>query len=65
MTHVDSSACLQTVHKDINERCWRLFDASRRLPVCRVIVNTSFNFAKKDQPKWKEQKEWWREFVPD
>jgi carbamoyltransferase len=96
VTHVDYSARIQTVHKDTNERYWRLIDSFKKLTGYGVIVNTSFNvrgepivctpedayrcfmrtemdclvvgdylFAKKEQPEWKETKEWRQEFTLD
>ena len=96
VTHVDYSARIQTVHKDTNERYWRLINAFKGHTGYGVIVNTSFNvrgepivctpedayrcfmrtemdylvvgdyvFDKKDQPKWKEEKEWRDEFELD
>lgn len=43
VTHVDSSARLQTVHKDTNPLYHRLLKAFKDLTGCGVIVNTSFN----------------------
>jgi carbamoyltransferase len=43
ITHVDYSARIQTVHKDTNERYWRLIQAFKALTGCGLIVNTSFN----------------------
>jgi carbamoyltransferase len=43
VTHVDYSARIQTVHKDTNERYWRLIDNFKKLTGYGVIVNTSFN----------------------
>jgi carbamoyltransferase len=43
ITHVDYSARIQTVHKDTNEKYWRLINAFKELTGCGLIVNTSFN----------------------
>ena len=43
ITHVDYSARIQTVHKDTNERYWRLIKAFQDRTGCGLIVNTSFN----------------------
>ncbi|MBL7928550.1 MAG: carbamoyltransferase [Bacteroidia bacterium] len=43
VTHIDFSARIQTVHKETNERYWKLIDAFRRETGYGVIVNTSFN----------------------
>ncbi len=43
ITHVDYSARIQTVHKDTNERYWRLIQAFKEHTGCGLIVNTSFN----------------------
>ena len=43
VTHVDYSARIQTVHKDTNERYWRLINAFKEHTGYGVIVNTSFN----------------------
>jgi carbamoyltransferase len=43
VTHVDSSARLQTVDEDRNPRFYRLLEAFERLTGCPVLVNTSFN----------------------
>jgi carbamoyltransferase len=43
VTHVDFSARVQTVHRDTNERYWRLISAFKELTGCGVVVNTSFN----------------------
>jgi len=42
-THVDDSARIQTVSKDINRRYWRLINAFKSLTGCPMVVNTSFN----------------------
>ena len=43
VTHIDYSARLQTVHKETNERLWKLLRAFRKLTGYSVLVNTSFN----------------------
>jgi carbamoyltransferase len=43
ITHVDYSARIQTVHKETNERYWRLIRAFQEHTGCGLIVNTSFN----------------------
>jgi carbamoyltransferase len=43
VTHVDFSARVQTVHRETNEKYWRLISAFKELTGCGVIVNTSFN----------------------
>jgi carbamoyltransferase len=48
VTHVDFSARVQTVHRETNERYWRLISAFKELTGCGVIVNTSFNV--RDEP---------------
>lgn len=43
VTHVDSSARIQTVHKNTNPVYWALIEEFKRLTGCPVLVNTSFN----------------------
>ena len=43
ITHVDYSARIQTVHRDTNERYWKLINAFRERTGCGLLVNTSFN----------------------
>jgi carbamoyltransferase len=43
ITHVDFSARIQTVHRETNEKYWRLIEAFKDLTGCGLIVNTSFN----------------------
>jgi carbamoyltransferase len=43
ITHVDYSARLQTINKNVNERFWNLLDAFESLSETAVLVNTSFN----------------------
>ena len=43
VTHVDYSARIQTVRKDVNPLYWEIIEAFRQKTGCSVIVNTSFN----------------------
>ncbi|NSW45219.1 MAG: carbamoyltransferase [Bacteroidales bacterium] len=43
VTHVDFSARIQTVHKDVNPIYWKLINEFKKITNCSVIVNTSFN----------------------
>ena len=43
VTHVDFSARIQTVRKDVAPFYWAILDAFRRKTGCPVVVNTSFN----------------------
>ena len=43
ITHIDFSARIQSVNKNVNPRYWQLIDAFRRRTGYGVIVNTSFN----------------------
>lgn len=43
ITHVNYSARIQTVSKEINPRYWNIINEFKRLTDCSVIVNTSFN----------------------
>jgi carbamoyltransferase len=43
ITHVDYSARIQTVHRETNEKYWRLIRAFKEHTGCGLIVNTSFN----------------------
>ncbi len=43
VTHVDFSARVQTVHRNTNERYWRLINRFNEREGCPVVVNTSFN----------------------
>ena len=43
VTHVDFSARIQTVHRETNEKYWRLLKAFKDLTGCGLLVNTSFN----------------------
>jgi carbamoyltransferase len=43
VTHVDNSARIQTVHKETNEKYYKLILKFKEITNCPVIVNTSFN----------------------
>ncbi len=43
VTHVDYTARLQTVHREINPLYWQLISAFKEKSGCGVIANTSFN----------------------
>ena len=43
ITHIDYSARIQTVNKEVNPRYWQLIDTFRQRTGYGVIVNTSFN----------------------
>jgi carbamoyltransferase len=43
ITHIDYSARIQSVNKDVHPRYWQMIDAFRRRTGYGVIVNTSFN----------------------
>jgi carbamoyltransferase len=43
ITHLDFSARVQTVHKDTNEKFWKLINAFKEKTGYAVVVNTSFN----------------------
>jgi carbamoyltransferase len=43
VTHVDFSARIQTVHRETNERYWRLIRTFADRTGCGLVVNTSFN----------------------
>ena len=43
ITHVDFSARIQTVHKETNERYWKLINSFKKETGCSAVVNTSFN----------------------
>jgi len=43
VTHLDYSARIQTVHKETNERYWKLIEKFKDKTGYGVIVNTSFN----------------------
>ncbi len=43
VTHIDGTGRLQTVHKDISPRYYRLIDRFRELTGLPILLNTSFN----------------------
>ena len=43
ITHLNFSARLQTVHRETNERYWKLINAFKEKTGYGVVVNTSFN----------------------
>jgi carbamoyltransferase len=43
ITHLDYSARIQTVHKEINPRYWQLINAFKEKTGYGLVVNTSFN----------------------
>jgi carbamoyltransferase len=43
VTHIDYSARIQTVHKETNEKYFKLIKKFKEKTGCAVIVNTSFN----------------------
>ena len=43
ITHIDYSARIQTVHRETNERFWKLLQAFKKQTGYSVLVNTSFN----------------------
>jgi carbamoyltransferase len=43
ITHLDFSARVQTVHKEINPRYWQLINTFKELTGYGLLVNTSFN----------------------
>jgi carbamoyltransferase len=43
VTHLDFSARIQSVHKDTNERYWRLLNEFKKQTGYGLLVNTSFN----------------------
>jgi carbamoyltransferase len=43
VTHVDYSARIQTVRRDVSPLYWEIIEAFRKKTGCPVIVNTSFN----------------------
>jgi len=96
VTHVDYSARIQTVRREVNPLYWDIIDAFGRLTGCPVVVNTSFNVRgepivctpadsyrcfmrtemdylvletcvldKKDQPAFKEDRDWQSQFALD
>ena len=96
VTHVDFSARVQTIHRETNERYWKLLDAFQQKTGYGVMVNTSFNvrgeppvctptdaytcfmrtemdylvignnlLSKAEQPEWKKQGDWRKDFSLD
>jgi carbamoyltransferase len=96
VTHVDYSARIQTVRREVNPLYWEIIEAFRKKTGCPVIVNTSFNVRgepivctpedsyrcfmrtemdalvletcvlnKKEQPEFREQTDWRKEFSLD
>jgi len=43
ITHIDFSARIQTVHKETNERFWKLIRMFQQKTGYGLIINTSFN----------------------
>ncbi len=43
VTHVDYSARIQTVHKETNEKYFRLIEKFKEKTNCPILINTSFN----------------------
>lgn len=43
ITHIDYSARIQSVSRDINPRYWKMISEFKKITGCGVIVNTSFN----------------------
>lgn len=43
VTHVDGSACVQTVDRSVNPRYWELISAFEEVSGMPVLLNTSFN----------------------
>lgn len=43
VTHVDNSARIQTVHKELNPNFYSLIEEFRKTTGCPMIINTSFN----------------------
>ena len=43
VTHIDYSARIQTVHKETNEKYYKLIEKFKEKTGCPMIVNTSFN----------------------
>ncbi len=96
VTHVDYSARIQTVRREVSPLYWDIIEAFRRKTGCPVIVNTSFNVRgepivctpedsyrcfmrtemdalvletcvlhKKEQPEFRDQRDWRKEFSLD
>lgn len=45
VTHIDGTARVQTVDRNVRPRFWELIEAFRSLTGCPVVLNTSFNRA--------------------
>ena len=43
VTHVNYSARVQTVNKEVNPKYWEVINEFKKLTGCSVIINTSFN----------------------
>jgi carbamoyltransferase len=43
VTHIDYSARIQTVHKETNNKFYKLIENFKKITGCPVLVNTSFN----------------------
>ena len=43
ITHIDYSARIQSVNKDVNPRYWQLIDTYRQQTGVPMLLNTSFN----------------------
>jgi carbamoyltransferase len=43
VTHIDYSARVQSINKEVNPRYWQVINDFKKLTGCGVIVNTSFN----------------------
>jgi carbamoyltransferase len=43
IAHVDFSARVQTIHRETNERFWRLLQSFKNITGVGLVVNTSFN----------------------
>ncbi|MEK7766417.1 MAG: SxtJ family membrane protein, partial [bacterium] len=61
VTHVDGSARVQTVHRELHPRFHALLAAFERLTGCPVLVNTSFNV--RDEPIVESPADAWRCFM--
>lgn len=60
-THIDGSARVQTISREVNPRFWSLVDAFGRRTGCPVLVNTSFN--RRNEPIVRTPADAWRCFV--
>ncbi|HMH24628.1 MAG TPA: carbamoyltransferase N-terminal domain-containing protein [Puia sp.] len=61
VTHVDYSARVQTVHREINPRLWNLLAEFKRITGYAVLVNTSFNV--RDEPIVNSPEDAWHCFM--